>query len=149
MSQRLYLQERWDSSTVSLDECIQWSQTHGLKAISLVDYHYDWRGCLIEEIHYTDVDAQGEGVLTSDAIRTYSRFDAAGRLVLKSNGSSTTHYFYDDLGRLTKTIDNQQHIQTIEYDDAHQRINLIGDLIVFVVYNLTDSILIGGEWFYQ
>lgn len=122
VSQRLYLQERWNSSIVSLDECIHWSLTHVLKAISLVDYQYDWRGCLIEEIHYTEVDAQGEGVLTSDAIRTYSRFDAAGRLVEKSNGSSTTHYFYDDLGRLTKTIDNQQHIQTIEYDDAHQRI---------------------------
>ena len=111
---------------ITLNELTRWCQQQDQQAVSLVTYHYDWRGSLSEEIHYLQVDQQGEGILTNDTLRAYSRYDAAGRLVEKSSltasGLSTTHYFYDDLGRLIKTIDNQHHEQTIEYDDAHQRI---------------------------
>ena len=110
----------------TLNELTSWCQQQDQQAVSLVAYHYDWRGSLSEEIHYLQVDPQGEGILTNDALRAYSRYDATGRLVEKSSltasGLSTTHYFYDDLGRLIKTIDNQHHEQTIEYDDTHQRI---------------------------
>lgn len=127
INSRCYLQGRWMSTeTVTLSDMTIWSQSQSQQAISLVDYHYDFRGCLQEETHYTQINADGEGVLTADAIRTYSRYDAAGRLVEKSNvvngELSTTHYVYDDLGRLIQTTDNQQHTQTFEYDDAHQRI---------------------------
>ena len=124
ISSRCFLQGRWQEPTSTLDELISWSQSH--HQISLVEYHYDWRGCLTEEIHYTQTNEQGAGIATADTIRTYSRFDAAGRLVEKSSlvdgQLSTTQYLYDDLGRLIKTIDNQQHTQTFDYDDAHQRI---------------------------
>jgi len=126
ISSRCYMQGRWQEQATSLDALISWSQLQHQHEISLVDYHYDWRGCLSEEIHYSQIDKHGEGISTTDTIRTYSRYDAAGQLIEKSSltesGLSTTHYVYDDLGRLIKTIDNQQHTQTIDYDDNHQRI---------------------------
>lgn len=126
MSKRCYLQARMTSSMTTFQECVDWSQAQSLNAIRLTGYEYDWRGCLVQEIQYTDVDEYGEGLLTVDAIRSYSQFDAAGRLVMKRNGVGATHYIYDDLGRLTQTIDNQGHIQTIEYDDAHRRMITTG-----------------------
>ena len=126
ISSRCYMQGKWQDEIASLDALVHWSDLQNPQDINLVDYHYDWRGGLCEEIHYTQVNKQGEGISTPDALRTYSRYDAAGLLVEKSSltahGLSTTHYVYDDLGRLIKTIDNQQHIQTIDYDDNHQRI---------------------------
>ena len=132
ISSRCYLSSRLDTNhlqtdqTVTQDDLITWCQKQAQQNIRLVDYHYDWRGNLDEEIHYLQINEQGEGILTIDALRTFSRYDAAGRLVEKSGLTSsgelsTTHYFYDDLGRLIKTIDNQQHEQTIDYDDAHHR----------------------------
>ena len=123
---RISTQQLADDKNLSLKDLIDWTLQQSPNDVSLVDYRYDWRGNPLEEIHYLQVDDQGQGVFTNDALRTYSRYDAAGRLVEKSsltdNGMGTTHYFYDDLGRLIKTIDNQQNEQTITYDDAHQRI---------------------------
>jgi len=124
ISSRCYLQGRWQTPSSTLNELVIWTQTQ--HDMSLIDYHYDWRGCLTEEIHYTQIDTQGDGIITPDTIRTFSLFDAAGRLIEKSSFNksnlNTTHFFYDSLGRLIKTIDNQHHTQTIDYDDAHQRI---------------------------
>lgn len=128
INSRCYLKARWNNErdVITINELATWAASQSQQAISLVDYRYDFRGCLQEEIHYTQIDTYGEGILTADAITTYSRYDAVGRLIEKStllNGAlSTTHYMYDDLGRLIQTMDNQQHAQTFEYDDAHQRI---------------------------
>lgn len=122
ISRRCYLKARWQSEMVTLDAVHQWCQNQTPHAISLVDYRYDWRGCLSEEIHYTQINEEGNGLDTPDTLRTYSQFDAAGRLVEQSTGRGHTYYIYDDLGRLIKTIDSQGHAQTIDYDDAHQRI---------------------------
>lgn len=127
VSSRHYLQSRWqDREAYDLAALMDWSALQNQQTISLTDYHYDTRGCVCEEIHYTQVDQAGAGIITSDALHTYSRYDASQRLVeqssLTASGLSTTHFIYDDLGRLIQTIDNQHHTQTIEYDDAHQRI---------------------------
>jgi YD repeat-containing protein len=131
VSTRCYLRTGYDVSSMNPDTLISrqalesWIAQQNPQAISLIDYRYDWRGQLIEEIHYGQVDALGQGILTG-ALSTRSRYDAAGRLVEKSipieGGWSITQYFYDDLGRLIQTIDNQNHSQRIEYDDVHQRI---------------------------
>lgn len=111
---------------VSLEELVYWSLQQNQQQVNLVAYAYDWRGNLTEEIHYTQLDEQGQGILSSDALRTYNRYDASGLLVEKTllteAGLSTTHYIYDGLGRLVNTLDNQGHQQSIEYDDAHHRI---------------------------
>ncbi|CEG56767.1 conserved protein of unknown function [RHS_repeat] [Legionella fallonii LLAP-10] len=130
-STRCYLRTGYDLSALSFDELVSkdalqaWGAKQNPQEVSLIDYRYDWRGQLIEELHYGQVDATGQGIMLG-ALSTRSRFDAAGRLVEKSvpidGGWSITHYIYDDLGRLIQTIDNQQHSQRIEYDDAHQRI---------------------------
>ncbi|MFA6303647.1 MAG: pesticin C-terminus-like muramidase [Legionella sp.] len=126
-SSRCYLQASFlsDEETLELGELETWAQHQNPKKISLVDYIYDWRGQLNEELHYAQVDNNGIGLNDSATIKHF-RYDAAGRLVEKSSlgdkGWSTTHYFYDDLGRLTNTIDNQGHQQSFEYDDTHQRI---------------------------
>ena len=126
ISSRCYMQGRYQDQAITLDALLSWSQLQIQQAISLAEYHYDWRGCLSEEIRYTQINEHGEGISTTDTIRTYSRYDAAAHLIEKSsltdNGLSTTHFIYDGLGRLIKTIDNQQHTQTFDYDDAHQRI---------------------------
>ena len=125
-SSRCYLQGHYSSQSSSLEELTNWSQMQIQQAISLIEYKHDWRGCLSEEIRYTQISVSGEGLSTQDTWHTYSQHDAAGRLIEQSsmttNGLTTTRYLYDNLGRLIKTIDNQQHTQTIEYDDAHQRI---------------------------
>ena len=96
------------------------------QTLSLTEYRYDWRGGLTEEIRYTRINEQGEGIITSDTLRAYYRYDAAGQLVEQSQitdtGLSTTHYVYDTIGRLIKRFDNQHHTITFEYDDAHCRI---------------------------
>lgn len=111
---------------LSLQELVTWGAAQNQQAISLVVWSYDWRGCVTAETRFTEIDEQGNGILTNDSLIRYSRYDASGRLVEKSasgeNGIHRTWYFYDDLGRLTKTVDNQQHEQSIEYDDTHQRI---------------------------
>jgi len=124
---RTYLSGRLNVETdVSLAEMTSWCALQAQQAVSLISYRYDWRGGLTEEIHYTQVNEQGEGVQTNDALVSYSRFDAAGRLVEKAfttaSGLSHCYYFYDDLGRLLRTLDNQQHEQRVEYDDTHQRV---------------------------
>ncbi len=93
--------------------------------LSLIEYDYDWRGQLSETRDYSQIDAEGNGC--KDALtRTLYLYDAAGHLIKKSipdgKGLSTTHYFYDDLGRLIHSQDNQGHHQWFEYDDAHQRV---------------------------
>ncbi|PJD92646.1 MAG: hypothetical protein CK426_01150 [Legionella sp.] len=130
-STRVYLKTAYDvlslDSETLLDEdsLKAWVGLQPAQDISLVDYRYDWRGQLLEEIHYAQTDASGQGIMAQALVSRFL-YDAAGRLLEKSTpyeGSfSTTYYFYDDLGRLIKTIDNQNHQQDIEYDDAHQRI---------------------------
>ena len=126
VNSRCYLLTRWQAGESDFNTLTQWGALQNQQAIHLVDYRYDVRGSMSEEIHFTHVDENGLGVLTADTIRTYSRYDAAGRLVeqasVTAKGLSTTHFMYDDLGRLIQTIDNQNHTQTIEYDDVHQRI---------------------------
>ncbi|MDI1351570.1 MAG: hypothetical protein PSV35_02200, partial [bacterium] len=131
ISTRCYLRAGYYISAISQEELISkqelqsWIAEQNPQDVSLIDYHYDWRGQLIEELHYSQVDAGGKGILTG-ALSTRCRYDAAGRLVEKSIPSagvwSITQYLYDDLGRLIQTIDNQNHSQRIEYDDAHQRV---------------------------
>lgn len=130
-SSRLYLKDRYDIDklasevTLTLDELTLWVSLQKNEEVSLTDYSYDWRGQLAQETHYILVDSQGNGI-ASQAIITRNRYDASGRLVEKSlprDGVwATTHYFYDDLGRLIRTVDNQNHTATFEYDDAHQRV---------------------------
>ncbi|WP_058534249.1 pre-toxin TG domain-containing protein [Legionella saoudiensis] len=131
-SSRRYLKAAYNVSSLAEDLCLNqeqmeaWCAQQNPQQVSLVDYSYDWRGQLSEEIHYTHVTTEGIGILDAQATRSHSVYDAAGRLREKStptaNGWSTTYYFYDDLGRLTQTIDNQGHTQSISYDDAHQQI---------------------------
>ncbi|CEG56033.1 conserved protein of unknown function [RHS_repeat] [Legionella fallonii LLAP-10] len=131
ISSRCYLRAGYDLSNLPSDELVSrealhsWIAKQNPQEISLIDYRYDWRGQLIEEIHYGQVNATGHGSVLG-ALTTRSRYDAAGRLVEKSipidGGWSITQYIYDDLGRLIQTVDNQHHSQRIEYDDEHQRI---------------------------
>lgn len=111
--------------SLSQDELTRWTSTQKKSEISLVEYKYDWRGQLAEEIHYSQVNTEGVGIAEHAQIAR-TRYDAAGRLVEKSvpttNGWSVTTYIYDDLGRLTNTVNNQGHSQVIEYDDAQQRV---------------------------
>ena len=122
---RCYLQGQWLQTDTTFTTLVDWAASQPQALVSLIDYQYDWRGQLCQEIHYAAVNAIGEGIITADAIMTYCRYDAAGRCVEKANltenGFSTTYYRYDDLGRLIQLLDNQQHLQTIQYDDAHQR----------------------------
>lgn len=126
-SSRCYLHASFlsDEEKLELGELESWASHQNAKEISLVDYIYDWRGQLSEELHYAQVDNNGIGLNENASIKRF-RYDAAGRLVEKSSlgdkGWNVTHYFYDDLGRLTNTIDNQGHKQSFEYDDTHQRI---------------------------
>ena len=120
-SKRLYLREKLNllsNQAISLDEINEWARNQPEEVIALTDYHYDWRGQLTEEIVY-DKDK-------AISLITYTRYNAAGQLIEKStpwqNSLSTTYYFYDDLGRLIKTVDNQNHTQTFFYDDEHQHI---------------------------
>ena len=126
INSRCYMLSRWQEQDRSLAALLHWSQQQNPQSIHLVEYRYDFRGDLSEEIHYTAINDQGMGIATADALRTYSRYDAAGRLVEQSSltktGLSTTHFMYDDLGRLIQTMDNQHHTQAYTYDDAHQRI---------------------------
>jgi YD repeat-containing protein len=131
LSTRCYLRATYDVAILTHDTLLNqqelqfWVNQQNPQDISLIDYSYDWRGQLTEETHYGQVDAAGLGIING-ALRTRCRYDAAGRLVEKSiptdKGWSITQYLYDDLGRLLQTLDNQQHSQRIEYDDAHQRI---------------------------
>ncbi|KTD35412.1 putative deoxyribonuclease RhsA [Legionella moravica] len=131
ISTRCYLRAGYDVGSVGQDELLgmleleSWVARQNPKDVSLIDYRYDWRGQLVEELHYAQVDSQGYGI-NAGALSTRCRYDAAGRLVEKStpvNGEwCITQYLYDDLGRLIQTIDNQNHSQRFEYDDAHQRV---------------------------
>lgn len=130
MSSRCYLHAAYDiqalneQDTLSEEELTHWVAQQKPQEISLIDYLYDWRGQLTEEIHYSKVNDQGVGS-ANDATRVRTLYDASGRLVEKSvqttKGWSTTHYFYDDLGRLTQISDAQNNSQKFEYDDVHQR----------------------------
>uniref|UniRef100_UPI0010560C6E LysM peptidoglycan-binding domain-containing protein n=1 Tax=Legionella rowbothamii TaxID=96229 RepID=UPI0010560C6E len=131
-SSRRYLKAAYNISSLGEDLCLsqeqmeKWSAQQNPQQVSLVEYSYDWRGQLSEETHYSHITAEGLGILDAQATRSHMVYDAAGRLREKStptaNGWSTTYYLYDDLGRLTQTIDNQGHTQNINYDDAHQQI---------------------------
>ncbi|MFJ1268653.1 pesticin C-terminus-like muramidase [Legionella lytica] len=131
-SSRRYLKAAYNLSSLAEDfylsqeQMEKWSTQQNPQQISLVEYNYDWRGQLSEEIHYAHITAEGLGILDAQATRSHTVYDAAGRLREKSiptaNGWSTTYYLYDDLGRLTQTVDNQGHTQNISYDDAHQQI---------------------------
>ncbi|MBL7481322.1 transglycosylase SLT domain-containing protein [Legionella bononiensis] len=131
VSTRCYLRAGYDLDSMGQDELPglkeleSWVTRQNPQDVSLIDYRYDWRGQLIEEVHYAQVDSQGHGI-NSGALSTRCRYDAAGRLVEKStpiNGEwCITQYLYDDLGRLIQTMDNQNHSQRFEYDDAHQRV---------------------------
>ncbi|KTD42347.1 DUF6531 domain-containing protein [Legionella quateirensis] len=131
VSTRCYLRGGYDVDSMGQDELLglkeleSWVARQNPQDVSLIDYRYDWRGQLIEELHYAQVDSQGHGIY-SGALSARYRYDAAGRLVEKStpiNGEwCITQYLYDDLGRLIQTIDNQNHSQRFEYDDAHQRV---------------------------
>ena len=124
-SSRCYLHASYSEGSSSQEELIRWVAQQKAQEISLIDYQYDWRGQLSEEIHYSEVNAQGVGIDTH-ATHTRTRYDAAGRLIEKSvqttNSWSTTYYLYDDLDRLIQTLDNQNNSQRFEYDDTHQRI---------------------------
>ncbi|KTD81887.1 LysM peptidoglycan-binding domain-containing protein [Legionella worsleiensis] len=130
-STRCYLRTGYEVESMGQDELLGiqelefWVTRQNPQDTSLIDFRYDWRGQLIEELHYAQVDSQGHGI-NSSAVTTRCRYDAAGRLVEKSNLVDgewcITQYFYDDLGRLTQSIDNQNHSQRFEYDDAHQRV---------------------------
>lgn len=129
LSTRVYLKSGYKNqaqSTPDLNQLTEWAQKQNPQAISLITYQYDWRGAVCETTRYTQINEQGEGLPTPDALTTISRYDAQGRLMEQSTrtdkGLSTTHYLYDALGRLTQTVDNQQHTTTIEYDDAHHRV---------------------------
>lgn len=121
---RLNVASLEETESLSLEELEQWSQGQNQQQVSLIEYIYDWRGNVCEERHYTQINEEGSGVLTKDTLITYTLFDAQGRLIEKSHltdqGISTTHYFYDELGRLIGTTD-KQHNTRIEYDDLHHR----------------------------
>ncbi|MDI9818713.1 hypothetical protein [Legionella sp. PL877] len=114
-----------DTQRITLQDLTSWVSRQNAQAISLVAYHYDWRGQLTEEIHYTHINAAGEGV-SEGAVVSRSCYDAAGRLIVREvpvdGRISRTCYAYDGLGRLIQTTDNQEHKQSIAYDAAHQRI---------------------------
>ncbi len=130
ISTRCYLHAGYDLSFVNEDELISlrelqaWAARQNQQDVSLIDYFYDWRGQLIEELHYSQVDFLGQGI-RAGALSARNRYDAAGRLIEKSvpvdGGWNIIQYFYDDLGRLIQTIDNQNNIQRFEYDDVHHR----------------------------
>jgi YD repeat-containing protein len=131
LSTRTYLRAGYNLSQLAqdqvlgLDDLINWVSLQNPQAISLKNYHYDWRGLLDEELLFSNINAQGEGLRNKSLLTRY-RYDAAGRLVEKmvptKNGYSTTTYLYDDLGRLIQRCDNQNHYERFEYDDSHQRI---------------------------
>jgi YD repeat-containing protein len=114
-----------NKALLTTEELIAWCAAQNQAAISLTEYRYDWRGQLIEETQFKTVDARGQGV-QADALCTRFAYNAAGRLIEKSTPHegqwATTHYIYDDLGRLTQTTDAHHTIQRFEYDDLHHRI---------------------------
>lgn len=131
LSLRTYLHNTYNLSTtpadaiLSKEAIILWIAKQNAKEVTLIEYFYDWRGQLMEEKKYAQTNDEGKG-LEQGVIKTHFCYDAMGRLIEKSipsdKGWSTTYYIYDDLGRLIETRDNQDHRQTIEYDDLHQRI---------------------------
>ena len=130
-SSRTYLHSTYSSTSSSPDlsvteqDLVRWSAQQKQNDISLIDYQYDWRGQLSEELHYALVNSQGVGI-SDGVLRTHYCYDAAGRLVEKSVPAGTNwqiiHYEYDDLGRLIQTRDNHNNSQSFAYDDLHQRI---------------------------
>ncbi|MGQ3891435.1 glycosyl hydrolase 108 family protein [Legionella sp. CNM-4043-24] len=132
VSKRIWLKSVYDilslpdEQSPSLEQLTLWTTCQNPQAIQLTEYCYDWRGELTEERRYTAIDAEGGGIETTDTQITRCRYDAAGRLIEKSTpgsgGLNSTWYTYDDLGRLILVMDSQGHTQSIEYDDAHQRI---------------------------
>ena len=104
-SSRCYLRAGYDLSSLSADELVSreamntWIAQQNPQQVSLIDYRYDWRGQLIEEVHYEYVNESGTGII-GGALTTRSRYDAAGRLVEKSmpisGGWSITYYIYDN-----------------------------------------------------
>lgn len=125
---RCYLHGTIDVSEhelLTMDRLTAWVTQQNPQAVRLIAYCYDWRGQLTREIAYANVDEAGVG-LDKQAVITATVYDAAGRLIEKSAwtdaGWCVTQYFYDDLGRITQTMDNQKRSQRFEYDDAHQRI---------------------------
>ncbi|CDZ78026.1 Cell wall-associated polypeptide CWBP200 [Legionella massiliensis] len=124
---RSYLQSSYDLSqlaneqALTLNHMLNWVNSQNPQAVSLKGYHYDWRGLLDEEVSYSEINANGEGLSNKSIINRY-HYDAAGKLLQKSEGGKTTSYLYDDLGRLILRRDSQNHCERFEYDDANQRI---------------------------
>ncbi|WP_169733781.1 RHS repeat protein, partial [Legionella fairfieldensis] len=113
------------ASSLSLSAMTRWAASQPPEAVSLVDYRYDWRGLLAEEVHYAAIDPAGNGVLAG-ALTTSYRYNAAGLLVEKgqpvAGGIRLTHYLYDDLGRLLETRDSEGHSERVVYDEAHRQV---------------------------
>ncbi|KTC66772.1 putative deoxyribonuclease RhsA [Legionella birminghamensis] len=127
INRRLYLQTTFGlkSRQPLLQELEDWSRLQSIQQISLVTYQYDWRGQLIQEIHYQAVDSDGNG-LEQNALSTCYQYDARGRLIEKTapteKGLHKIYYFYDDLGRLVLCQDSTGIMNQYEYDDLHHRI---------------------------
>lgn len=129
ISKMTYLNATFDTRDFSnqnppaLSDLTDWAASHA--EVDQTDYQYDSTGQLKKEIHRRSELNPDGSKKTADLEINYV-YDAGGRLIEKSvpdkKGLSYTYYLYDDLGRLTRTIDNQGHEKTIAYDDAHQQI---------------------------
>lgn len=124
--ERTFLKGRFNSAIAfELEDLEAWVKQQDLTALKLTEFHYDWRGQLDWQKQYRKTDAAGRG-MEGEAIVSAYQYDAAGRLIQSSkyHGAKivTTIYVYDDLGRLTDTIDSDGNHQRIDYDDAGQRI---------------------------
>lgn len=139
--QGLCVSKRIFSETFSGEPLLQdlehWTKEARLPS-QLTEFFYDWRGHLVQNTTYMQINSLGEGVKES-ALITHYTYDAQGHLIEKSlpleQGFSRTHYVYDSLGRLVAQVDNQGNQEHYTYDDLHQRmlqINAQGMQTIFI-----------------
>jgi len=103
-----------------------------------IDNAYDFRGQLASTTTYTDVDANGNGILNAQTSVTQYIYDAFGNLKQTLDGNANrTDYVYDGLNRLTVSTDANGVQTTTVYDDVNYTIatTLANGLVTTSAYN--------------
>ena len=109
-----------------------------------VDNSYDFRGQLATSTTYTDVDANGNGIVNAQTSTTQYVYDAFGNLKQTLDGNAnTTQYVYDGLNRLTVSTDANGVQTTTVYDDVNYTIatTLANGLVTTSVYNTAGELV--------
>ncbi|WP_457349464.1 hypothetical protein [Roseateles sp. P5_D6] len=108
-------------SFTSLESWVNGPQAQSLDR-QIVEFDYDLRGQVKEQRRYTTM-ALSNGVATpGGAIKTFTSYDAFGRLLSsKDTNSNGTTYLYDGLNRVTKSVDANAAITLYTYADSDRK----------------------------